>query len=440
MATPSPSVATQERTLGASEILVHYLARHMVRLIEFDGPVQPELLKQAAERQVALRPMLRSRIVQPDPAQRPHFVLESELPPTFTVHERRGPGHCVEVFNQELNTPYDMSTDAVVRIHLLKNPDQGGEIILTCPHSACDGRSLFQFCTQLLDDYEALVRGEVRDLGPAKVSLNPSVEDVLPEELNARGEQLVADLLAKESQLPTILPWPSERGDSDAPMETRLVPFDLDAETVTRIRSNARAQGTTMHGVLGAAATLAADDVIKPPTDAHIGLTTTIDLRGNLAQPIPTEDLGIYAATLSTRHPDVKGMSRWHLARDVKQQVTDGMARDDHYTFVYIGELYVENTTSDDAPPMMTIALANLGALSLETGQSSLGLRSLRGALNLHPSTWPFISLNAVGINGRLAMTAVHQWPEISDAAANAYVSAMLSYLNWFADNPVDGG
>ena len=127
------TAAITERTLGASEILVHYLARHMVRLIEFDGPVDAALLEQAARRMVQQRPMLRSRIVQPDPEQRPHFVLEPELPPLFKVHERRDASHCVEVFNEELNTPYNMAEDAVVRIHLLKAPEQGGEIILTCP-------------------------------------------------------------------------------------------------------------------------------------------------------------------------------------------------------------------------------------------------------------------------------------------------------------------
>ncbi|MEM1434583.1 MAG: condensation domain-containing protein [Pseudomonadota bacterium] len=430
------TAAISERTLGASEILVHYLARHMVRLIEFDGPVNAELLEEAARRMVQQRPMLRSRIMQPDPEQRPHFVLEPELPPRFTVHERRDAEHCIEVFNEELNTPYNMAEDAVVRIHLLRAPAQGGEIILTCPHSACDGRSLFTFCTQLLDDYEALVRGAAEPLAAPTEKLNPSVEDMLPEALNARGAQLVADLTEKESKLPTILPWPSERGTSTAPMETRLIKFDVDAEQVSRMRDNARANGTTMHGVLGAAANLAADAVIAPTPDAHIGLTTTIDLRGALAGEIPTEDLGIYAATLSTRHPDVKAHGRWDLARDVKQQVTEGMARDDHYTFVYIGEQYVANTTNTEAPPMMTVALANLGALKLNTENSSLQLRSLRGALNLHPSAWPFVSLNAVGINGRLAMTLVHQWPEISPESAQAYVDHMQDFMRWYADNP----
>lgn len=429
------TTATQERTLGASEILVHYLARHMVRLIEFDGPVDAQLLRQAAERMVQRRPMLRSRILQPDPEQRPHFALEESLPPSFTVHERRGPEHCVEIFNLELNTPYDMSRDAVIRMHLLRNADQGGEIILTAPHSVCDGRSLFTFCTQLLDDYEALVRGDAASVVLTQQGLHPNIEDLLPAELTARGDQLVADLIAKESQLPTILPWPSERGDSTAPIETRLVPFDVDAEQVERMRNNARAQGTTMHGVLGAAAALAADTVIDPAPEAHIGITTTIDLRGSLAREVPTEDMGIYAATLSTRHPGVRAMSRWDLARDLKRQVTEGMARDDHYTFVFIGEQYVANTTNTEAPPMMTVALANLGALALNTENSSLGLRSLRGALNLHPSAWPFVSLNAVGINGRLAMTAVHQWPEISDASAQRYVHEMQQALAWFADN-----
>lgn len=429
--------ATTERTLGASEILVHYLVRHMVRLIHFDGPVNIELLEKAANRMIQQRPILRSRIVQDDPSQRPHFVLEDELPAAFTVHERQGPDHCIAVFNDELNTPFDMTKGPAVRIHVLKNPERGGEIILTCPHSHCDGRSLFTFCTQLLDDYEALQRGEVPDLPAPPATLQPCIEDVLPDALKAKGEMLVAETLKRESQLPTILPMPSERGASTAPMETRLVPFDVSVEQVTRLRDNARANGTTMHGILGAAANLAAQDIIQPGPEEHLGLTTTIDLRGSLAVEIPTEDLGIYAATLSTRQHNLGAKSRWDLAREVKQQVSDGMARDDHYTFVFIGELYVENTTNTDAPPMMTVALANLGALSLETENSSLGLRSLRGALNLHPSAWPFISLNAVGGNGALAMTAVHQWPEISDETAQEYVAAMLRHLDWYADNPL---
>ena len=153
------------RDLGASEFLVYLIhknfgATHLVRLIEFDGTVDPELLERAFRQMVARRAILNARIPATEEGQWPHYVIDTSEPPSFTVRERRGPEDWVGVFNEELNMRCGVDGDPPIRMQLLTSGEPGGEMVLSCSHPFCDGRSLVRFCEQMLNEYEALVRGK----------------------------------------------------------------------------------------------------------------------------------------------------------------------------------------------------------------------------------------------------------------------------------------
>ena len=399
------------RQLGASEYLLHLLDQHLVRLIQFDGPVDPSLMERAFRQMVDRRPILGLRIPAVASGERPWFVSFDEAPaPSFSVRARKGPDDWMGVFNDELNTKIGLNGEPTIRAQLLMSDEPGGELVLTCLHTVCDGRSLFWFCRQLLAEYEALRRGEPGDANLSTSSISPPVEELLPEWATPeRGKQLVADTLERTSKLPKPMAWPSERGESTEPSGSHVLAMDLTADELSAMRANARANGTTVLGALGAAMVLATDDVLQPEPDDEIVTSNTLDIRDRLRVPVAVEDMGCYAAVLHSREHNVRKMTEWELARDYKDQVTEGMDRFDHYTFVFIGELFVQNFTAASGDPLFTNALANLGAMELPTDGTSLKPRALRGALDVHAASWPFVSFNGVGINGRLAMTLAYE-------------------------------
>lgn len=424
------------RDLGASEILVHYLQRHLVRLIQFDGPVDADLMEQAFGQIISKRPILRSRILERE-GGRPYFVHDAETKPSFIVKERKGDGHAVEVFDDELNDMFDPALDLPMRAQLLMKSDgPGGELLVSCPHSACDGRSLFLFCTQLLKEYEALVRGEDSDPDVNQAVFSPGAEDVLPEwATQEEGARLISEVAKREAGNPPYMAFASQRKTQTDPMITRIVLYDLAADQVAAIRENCRANGTTVHGVIGAAEAMAIRDVFEPSPEEHIGICTTLDIRGQLREDVAPEDMGIYAATLMSRFYNLDDVGPWDLAREVKEQVSESVARNDHYTFLFLGEQYVENQTASGGDPMMTGSIANLGALQLPKENASLKPRLIRGALNIHPTAWSFLSLNAVSIDGHLAMTAVYNEPDVTPHQMSKFITAFDKHLHWYANN-----
>lgn len=423
------------RELGASEILVHYLQRHLVRLIQFDGPVDAEIMEKAFHQIISKRPILRSRILERE-GGKPYFVHDSETVASFIVKERKGDDHALEVFIDELNDMFDPAADVPMRAQLLVRSDgPGGELLLSCPHSACDGRSLFLFCTQLLKEYEALVRGDGHDPEVVQATFSAGAEDVLPTwATKEEGDRLIADVATREAGNPPYMAFATQRKTQSDPRATHGVLYDLPADQVAAIRANCRANDTTVHGVIGAAEALAIRDVLQPGPEEHIGICTTLDIRGQLREDVAAEDMGIYAATLMSRFNDLDSANLWDLARNVKEQVSASVARNDHYTFLFLGEQYVENSTAAAVDPMMTASIANLGALQLPTENATLKPRLIRGALNIHPNAWSFLSLNAVSIDGHLAMTAVHN-EDVSAEQMSAFISAFDGHLRWYAAN-----
>ncbi len=426
------------RDLGAAEYLLYLLeqshaACHLVRLIEFDGLVDPELMERAFRNMVARRLILRARVPATPAGERPSFVIDDSTPPEFSVIKRVGPEETFRAFQDELNVQLGVDGDPPVRALLYISGEPGGELVLSCTHAFCDGRSLFHFCRQLLSEYEALALGGEGDASIATSGISPAVEDILPEwGTGEAGEALLADFFERQAKLPRPMPWPSQRGDSTEPRISHVLPMDLPIEQLSAMRANARANGTTVLGTLGAAELLAIDDVLHPAADDEIVIVTTLDIRDGLRIPVAIEDMGSYAAVITSRHHDMRAMTEWDHARDFKTQVSDGIDRNDHFAFVFGGKKWVEHLTTTVGDPMYTGTMANLGAVDLPSEGTALRPRVIRGALPMHHSYWPFVSFNGITINGRLAMTVTYQNPEISDDRAREFVAAFEERIRWF--------
>jgi hypothetical protein len=427
------------RDLGASEYLVYLIEKnanssHLTRVIEFDGPVDPDLMERAFRQMIARRLLLRTRIPPTEGAERPHLVFDESVPAPFTVKQRQGPDHWIKGFNEELNIRIGIDGDPPMRAQLLMSDEPGGELLLSCPHTYCDGRSLVRFCIQLLDEYEALVRGEDGDSSIQPSGISPALEDVLPEWATPeRGEELVAAYFERGARSGPPIPWPMEQGTMASERESRIWPMDLTADEVSRIRANARDNKTTVLGALGASMILATNDLLGPTPDDQIVVTTTLDIRDGLRVPVSVDDLGIYAAVLNSRHSDLKAMSEWDHARDFKAQVTAGIDNFDHYAWVFIGAAFVDQVTDTSGTPMFTDTLANLGAMQLPTEGSSLRPLAIRGALGAHHATFPYVSFNGIGNNGALAMTLTYVHPWVSDERIAEFAGMMTERMRWFA-------
>ena len=219
------------------------------------------------------------------------------------------------VFDDELNSQIGFDGQPPIRARLLASETPGGELIVTCAHSFCDGRSLFVFCRELLGQYEAFRRGEDDDAGIAPaIDISAPLEALLPDWLSGGGlQELIDGFVSRQAAVAgeTLVMFPSQPSESKT---SHVLSFEVPAEQTTALRQLAHDNRTSMQGIVSGALMLAMDDMVRPPEDDVIVLSHTIDLRPHLREPVPVTNLGAYPGTIFSRHKGVSNMPRWELA------------------------------------------------------------------------------------------------------------------------------
>lgn len=429
------------RELGAVEYLLDTMERndaggHLVRVVELDGRVDPALLERAFRGLLARRPLFRTRIDRSGTG-RPVFVADDAVRPELTVVDRDGPDHWIRVFEEQLNAPISVDGDAPVRVRLLASERDGAEIIVTAAHSACDGRTLFAFCRDLIDEYDALARGDDPSGAPAGV-VSPPMEALLPDWLT--GERLDSMIEAFITQAaatagaPIVL-FPYAESDEAAISTSHVSSYRLPGPETAELRRRAKANGTSVTGAIMAAEIQALAALGSPSPEEAIVSCVTVDVRPQLREPVPLENLGAYLGSIFTRHAAVEHMPTWEVAREVTSQLATKLDRGDHLVMTVLGERFVDEFVSVDRP-VGSVSLANLGPQELTGGTSALRPRCIRGGAPLHMSKYPGPYCQAVTTAGVLWLTLIHVAPRMAHEVAHGYGEAVVDRLRHLACGP----
>jgi hypothetical protein len=435
MAAPSGTGAVERvRQLGAVEYLLDTLEQqaggHLVRVIDVEGPVDVELLETAFRRLVARRPILRTRIDRPD-GERPAFVLDEAVTPEFSVVERRDADHWEREFDEQLVTRIGAEGGAPVRARVLASGSAGGEIIVSAAHSVSDGRSLFGFCRDLIEEYEVLWRDGEDAATPPAGTIAPPLESLLPEWLGGpRLHSLTEGFVARQAAVSEdpIVMFPFSPDDSGVPATSHVISYSLPAAETAALRRGAHDAGTSVTGAIAAAEMQALAELSRPPVGQWIVPVVTIDMRPHLRDAVPTADMGAYVGTVFSRHVDVGAVATWTLARDVTTQLTESLDRGDQLMLAALGEQFVDQFVTVDRP-LGPLVLANLGRQELPSGPSVLRPRSIRGGSPVHRAKYPAVQCQAVTTGGVLWLTFVYNAPALRHDLARDFGASVVERL-----------
>ena len=430
--------AERVREFGAVEFLLDTLEQqaggHLVRVIDFEGPVDPQLFETAFGRLVARRPLLHTRIDRSGRG-RPVFVLDDGVAPEFSFVERRGADDWIREFDEQLNTRISVDDDAPVRVRVLASEGGGGEVIVSAAHSVCDGRSLFAFCRDLIDEYEALWAGRDEAVTAPACTIPPPLEALLPEwltesRLETMIDEFVADAAATASD--RIVLFPRVPNDSGMPSTSHVAPYSLPAAETAALRQCAKANGTTVGGAVAAAEIQALAELSRPAADHGIVPCLTIDLRPHLREPVPLASMGAYPGSVFTRHADVAAVPGWALARDVTTQLAAKLEHSVQFVMTVLGERFVDQFVTVDRP-VGSLSLANLGPQELSAGRSVLRPRKIRGGGPLHVAKYPGPSCQAVTTSGVLWLTFIYVAPQMRHDLMRDYAESVVERLRSLA-------
>jgi hypothetical protein len=419
------------RELGGFERALDYLeqdkgACHIVRVIEFDGSVDPKLMERAYRSLLRRRPLLGTTIVR----EEDHSWFETcEQPENFGVLPRDHDEAWRDEFQRQMAAPVMTEGGPPMRLRLLTGDGPGGELVLSCHHSVCDGRSLTQFCGDLVYEYDSLLGrrapGHVERVG----ELPPSMEDALPERLQGDkyNDLARAYMIERVQLIQSKPPWlMTPHGPGTRTPE--LLRFRLAPDEFAQLRALGHTHGATLQGAL-TAALLRSAVRLSGDEDAEIGLLSSLDLRPHLSREVPLSDMGTYAGSIIDIHRGIMSEHFWTLARKATVRIHEALDGVEPYlSMTTLGMVNKEVLTgSGPRPPWPQFVFSNLGRLDVPA-DTSLRVRSIHGGTNTG-GYGPFLYCTAVGTAGALYVDVVFNHPDVAVEAADAYGSGILDQL-----------
>ncbi len=402
---------------------------HIVRVIAFEGALDAELFERALHRLVERRPLVNTRIVRP-PEQAPYFARCTQWP-ELTVTERVDGEHWRAEFERQLSTPVGVAGDPMMRVRVLIG-EGGGEVVLSCHHAVCDGRSLTGFCRDLVHEYEWLQRGAAGDPDAAAGAVSPPIEEILPPGLTGgRGKEILDDFVG---YLATLMGSPpghvmTAGQNLTAPQARHVLTYELPPASTEALVGLARANGTTVGGAISAAILRAGLEIGGPEADDHLGLASNIDLRPHLLEHVPLSNMGMYATTSYGAHVGIRTKPFWTLAREATEQIRSSIDSLQAYCYVLLAKsgwvMMEEGIIPAIWPQFM---LANLGRMDLPEPRESFRVRSVHGGTPLL-GVGPFFFCSAVGLSGSIVIDVNYQSPDIQEDVANGFGESLLEHL-----------
>jgi len=334
----------------------------------------------------ARHPGLRLRIV-PDARGYPVF-----LPCDRALPLRIGGAELVAELEAELETPFHWTEGPLARSVYLPH---SGHLLLTFQHCISDGHSGVFAVRDLLAAAAAHLRGEAPAL--ASFDAHISADHRLPRRV--RGLRY----WAPTARFAARLAWSAARLGrpllaSDAEVEpgeraVRVVPASFEPAFVSALVERSRAEGTTVHGVLGAVhmQAIAADAGART-----LQYASPVNLRPHLEPPV-ADQVGYYVGASNTSFAVDPDEGPWPLARALRESVLRDVRQGTSMLLNRFGPQLYRRFTRGEAP--VELVARRLYALRGTTGMTNLGRVALDARLEplQVESLWFAVATSALG-------------------------------------------
>ncbi len=313
-----------KRPLGQTESLYFLLDQlyclNFVVFAQLEGEVTVAALNAALLAAQAEHPLLRTRIV----TEQQHLRFRPVEAAQYSLQASWLPwrGWRTEL-QRQLNDPFGDEAPLARCFACVQKTAKGSHsmVALVFHHAIADGRS----ATQLLMDVLRRAGGEQRPLDYRAAQPAAQQLDALERQpLLTRGLQKTRFWLGQTVNALTPLgKSPSSYLHLGQQRQIEVLPFIIKQRLASQLAKACKAQGTSVHGALGAAQMLALADVAETSQPSHLALNSLADLRGTLDGELTEHDLGLYIATLTTVHRlALSGEVFWPLAVDIRGQLT----------------------------------------------------------------------------------------------------------------------
>lgn len=313
------------RPLDRSEaffwFLDHYSSMNFAVIAECDATFSGQALGAALAAAGQRHPLLNAGIDTVD--GRLHFVPHAA---TGIPLEEIVAAEWREALAERIVRPFALGEAPLVRAVAIDDTRGGSVLALIFHHVVGDARSAFPVLAEVLE----VLAGET--IEPACEELLPPLSALYPPQLvGEAGRQVLENLkAARRAAFERLGPPAPQAGHRiDGGKLPRMIGLELSADETAALAERARAAGTTVNGLVGAAQLIALRERFGNDEERVLGLTCAADLRRYLLPPVAASTPGFYV-TLVTMLQRVGGNdSLWplatHLSEGIRQQLAAGV-------------------------------------------------------------------------------------------------------------------
>lgn len=438
--------ASLPRLLDQAEAFFWLLDRHSSMnfsvIAEGAGTLRTEEIAAALPQLQARHPLLTVAIAldeaqrlvfQPAPTERAALTSTSHSEDDWQAH-----------LAQATVQPFALGAGPLFRAHLHFLPDERWVLALTFHHSIADARSAFTVLRETLE-----IAGGTSAPLPA-IAPRPSLLTLYPPHWRgAAGQAAAAELKAvkrdenKQAGSPATLPDYQELLPL---LQPEFISLHYAPPQLHAMSERAKAETTTLHGLIGAAQLLAIRQQIEGSGEKLLGLTSPADLRPSLEPAMDTHTPGFYVTLLAPAFTVGGPDDFWPLAREISARNRSQYLRGDGhhlYHFYPPAEAFAPTTEGQAAFDAMMLrghqssVLSNVGRIPAFAGLRS-DLKVERLSFCLSPTPKQPIFTSATSYEDRLTLNISYDSTRLPDHLARQIVHSLDHWLRWAASAQED--
>jgi NRPS condensation-like uncharacterized protein len=318
--------------VGPTQRLVHFMDRvspvNFAVVADVAGPLDRVALERAAAALQARHPLLRVRLAEEGPRLARRFLFRTDGVPPPEVREAPvavfAPDGLAREVEAELARHFDVARGPLFRLALASDGSRRHRLVLTMHHMIADGASAAVVVRDLLAECASPgSAGAPRPLG----AVGPSFPSV------GRARALWDYAMLAWRAARHVLRRPAGRnvpglGTPATGRETGVILRQLDRETTAAIVAAAKAERTTVGGMLSAAVVRSVHAASGARGPAHVALVNAVDVR-SLGTAGDVERVDLLMSFVVTYHRAGDGRGFFDLARECSAEVRRAVARGD---------------------------------------------------------------------------------------------------------------